>query len=229
MERTYAALAEQTSFVQDHITAGVSEEVTFDLLRLARDACSPHDFRSSHEEAIATRCDDILDKNAHVVSSSFRGTAPTPESMYERTLGVCAETMDLCDAPTDAPPAASNKCEACLAVVQDVMDVLGRGRGTATYLSKKHVWGVLDDVCASLPLRHPSDGGWAAAMQHVCDDILDTVEDDVAEALLDGRSPARAACGSDGLALCKGRKGDWTAAWRSPFHARPKYEQHDEL
>ena len=64
-----------------------------------------------------------------------------------------------------------------------MLRVLERERGSAGYLSKEHVWRVLDDECSLVAVRYPPPVGEILA--EVCEDAMGADSDAaVAQALM---------------------------------------------
>ena len=159
--------------------------------------------------------------------------------IYDKISYACAERMDLCDRPTEADIeeryAASNgrmaPCDECLTVVREVQDVLVRKKsGSRYYLSRKHVWAVLEDACTLVLAHHPPPH--AARLQERCEQLMEEFDEDMADAFAnygfdDPSAPARAICGRAAAGLCKNRQGDWDGV-HSPWAASPSYDK-DEL
>jgi hypothetical protein len=106
-------------------------------------------------------------------------------------------------------------------------DVLLARKGRDGYLSRKHVSGMVDDVCQGVPLRH-GVGPFGRELQQSCEFMLGWLDDDaVISAFTTADKDVLAAagkrlCGAKGMDICRNRKGQWTSDIRSPFALSPK-------
>jgi hypothetical protein len=231
MEHMHAKILEETDRRALRTGAGLEETMTVDTPTMAKEICDNPAFVKKYDTFIVEGCKEIVGKNADVIASLFGGSPPTPETTYARTLVACIDKMNLCDA-RELPDAPYNQCEACLAVVQDMNDVLLRRKGQKGYKTRKHVADMLDDECQTLGLRHPP--AVVKGMEKTCDKLVSEYEDQIKMVFTyqgpHGEQPGRALCGSGGLGVCQGRKGIWKGT-RSPFAYVPEYAkaEHDEL
>lgn len=228
MEAVHDAVVAKTSDLEGRISAGESASVPVDVKGMVDTVCTSKEFRATHSPFLVDGCVEITRKNAAVVAAAFGGDVPTPANTYGRTLNVCVSTMDLCDSP-EVVQAPLSPCEACLAAVQDLRDVLLRRKGRPGYRTRRHVSDTLDDVCQHVPMRFVPDV--APAVQAACEELVANHEDEVLHAFVGSSTPpGKALCGSAGMAVCSNRKQNW-AGHRSPWSRVPKYstKEHDEL
>jgi hypothetical protein len=230
MEHMHRTLTAETEKLRARVTAGSTESVKIDTPSMARALCDDNTFKKKHDDFIVEGCKEIVDKNADLLADIFAGEPPTPSTTYARTVDACITKMNLCDERT-LPTKPLDRCEACLAVVQDIHDVVLRRKGKRSYKTRKHIGDLLDEECTDIALRHPP--AIVPSMQEACEDLVSDFEKQVIQSFTytgPAHDPARMLCGSGGLGVCKGRKGVWTGV-RSPFAYVPEHakEEHDEL
>ena len=103
-------------------------------------------FHPSHElkytTVIQDSCTQLVDVNARVLSSGIAGTFPELSQLYSRTMEICSESMNLCDAPTPTQLEAyrtANPCDVCQMVVDDIQGTVNHtcdGHGLASLARK---------------------------------------------------------------------------------------------
>merc|ERR1711991_592532 len=114
--------------------------------------------------------------------------------------------MNLCDDDeVDVDP--KDKCELCLTVVQDIKNVLTRKKAADVYMTRKHVWAVMEDECQHIVFRFQGKTG--RRLQSMCEELMDDYEEEIAEALLDGNNLGKKICGKQAANKCRKRKGNW--------------------
>lgn len=225
MEHTFHGLVEKMDVLQQGVTAGVEKEVKINIKEeIIEPLCEKPIFQSYTEE-IKDACKQIVSKNSRVVDAAFKGFRHDYTELYKRTKEVCVDKMNLCSG--DAPEiGVDDNCQICLGVVQDMQAVLTRKKGSKEYLTRKHIWNVIESQCQDILLRF--DGRLGRKMQSMCEDLLDDYEDSIADAFFSGeKNPGKYICGKAGAHYCKKRKGDW-AGKLSPW-SQVSEAGHNEL
>jgi hypothetical protein len=180
--------------------------------------CDDKDFKEKISDALHESCKIITRDTAQVLTSVYEGEIPTIHSAFGRVLKACTHTIKLCDERqlADKP---YNKCDACLAVVQDIKDVAVRRKGKPGYRTRRHIADLLDDECHDLAMRHPPVV--VPGMQRACETLTSEFEDELIEGFANGDDNlGRTLCGPEGLYACKTQRDDWEGV-RSPFAYGP--------
>ena len=167
-----------------------------------------------------------MGKNADVISEAFAGNFPIVAGLYDATYATCVTRQDLCDgldAEDDETEEAAvsdlDKCEGCKSVVADIAGVLTRSKGAPGYLSRKHVWAVLEEECTFIVARFPKRLG--LRLQESCQDLLQDYDEDMVDVFSSADpNPGRTICGKQTARMCRKGKGNkWNEFRRSVFHA----------
>ena len=110
--------------------------------------------------------------------------------MYARIKQVCVDKMDLCEEKEGLYESFGQKkkrsgriavprCDKCLAVVQNIKDILTRKKGSKGYLRPKHVWQVLENICTQILYHHPPH--FHMELQEACENLLEEHDEDIAD------------------------------------------------
>ncbi len=157
---------------------------------------------------------------------------PTPETIFHKIREVCVTKMDLCAYDEniyegqEGEDQLSSKCQRCLTITQSMQDVLLRKKGREAYRSRKHVWGVLDDLCSDLPMRFPIRA--AQRLVSYCEDLVADYEEEIADAFMNSESPIKEICFDECTRKNKRAPSSWEG-WKSPWAAVPREHVHFDL
>ena len=252
MEHVWRGAEPMVSRISSRITAGKKSEATLDIKGLVVEGiCSEAvlqdgfgtsnlgaRFEDSHRlryvETIRDACKQMVDKNAGVISGAFGGNFPDLAGLYDATYKTCVTQQDLCDGEKEEVEEEGaielDKCEGCKSVVADIAGVLTRSKGAPDYLSRKHVWGVLEEECTFIVSRFPRRLG--LRLQESCQDLLQDYDEDMVDVFSSADpNPARTICGKQTARMCrKGKENKWKEFRRSVFHAATgARDEHYEL
>ena len=211
--------------------AGRSKDVEFPIRDMIDRACDTLDQRWRYTSWIRERCQQVVDNNkdslADAITLRPEGVQDT-KATYEITRDACANRLDVCDLPEPLPSTKLKKCDKCLAVSKDIISVLTRRKGEKEYLSKAHIWGLLDTECSDIHKRFPSP--LAAQLETYCDTLLEDHDEDIAALLAEYRGTdhddesrrnfpyAVCAKGEEVAEVCSTSRTDWnglTSPWAS--------------
>lgn len=221
--------------VSTKVEAGSKKKIKLDVNALiAKPMCSKP-YYLGYTSSIKDACKQIIDKNFFVVGEAFRNHGqPSPDDVYGIIDWACRERMDLCDGFQDDSDYGTDPCHQCLTVVRNVQDLLTRRRDSKDYLSRKHVWGVLEDACPYMEMHHPKPYGFG--LRSMCDVLMEDYDEELARVFVqhdpnDSLSPGQMICGSSTAALCKENELEGEDALEgkaSPWAQLPSHEK-DEL
>ena len=224
MEHVYTDTEEWIDRIKVGTTAGVTKSLNLDIAgKIVKPMCEKP-FYKDYTEEIQDACKQITEKNAHVVSESFAGdNAASAENMYARIKQVCVDKMDLCEEKEGLYESFGQKkkrggriavprCDKCLAVVQNIKDILTRKKGSQGYLRPKHVWHVLENICTQILYHHPPH--FHMELQEACENLLEEHDEDIADVFIniglgEKNEPGKIICGKSMNAACSKRMGDW--------------------
>jgi hypothetical protein len=231
MEHAYHGVKNLIDQRQQYLTAGVSEKIELDIRgKIVEPICDKLEFKDYTFE-IKETCSQVIEKNAGVVAHAFTEMKGEYgyEKLYDMTNSICEERMHLCEKGKDVIEWKEDKdqCQLCLDVVQDIQNVLTRKKGSKTYLTRKHIWEVLEAECAEIVFRFGGTRG--RRLQSMCEDLFDDYEDEMASAFLSGESPGKNICGKSGAGKCKNRKGQWKGQNSPWMQVPPGSISHNEL
>jgi hypothetical protein len=94
---------------------------------------------------------------------------------------ICARDTGFCETRTqrsgkaqetvEIDNAVGEECARCMDVVLETEMVVQRSNGVPGFLTKQHVWSVLDTICSEFIYRHPRSV--AQQLEAVCLDIME--------------------------------------------------------
>lgn len=241
MEHVWRNAEPMIQRISSKVTAGSAANATVDIKGLVVDGICKESiladgfdtsnlggrFSESHHLAyvstIRDACTQMVDKNAQVIAGAFSGNFPDLADLYTTMYDTCVTQQDLCNAPEEDVAndeiSGLDKCESCKSVVGDTVGVLTRSKGSADYLSRKHVWSVLEEECSFIVSRFPKRIG--LRLQEACQDLLQDYDEDIVDVLSSADSnPVRTICGKQTARMCrKGKENKWSSFLKSLFHA----------
>ena len=227
MEDTWSAAQPLVARARLGVGNGLQANITVDIEKqVVKPLCGEHRFnryQKTHPLAysvpIRESCSQITSKNADVVAQGFYGTFPDPYELYLRVAEVCAARMDLCDPPLEGTFANLDECSRCKIVINDMQGVLTKAKGSAKYLTSRHVWNMLESECQMIPSRYPKAP--ALELQETCEQLLEDHDSFIAETFTKkDTQPGRRVCGSTGTNMCQTKPGveqKWDHAYTSPW------------
>lgn len=241
MEHVWRGAEPMVARISSRMTAGAQANASLDIKGLVVDricteavlqdgfgtsnlgARFEKDHRLRYVGTIRDACTQMVDKNADVISGAFAGNFPDVAGLYDATYATCVTQQDLCDGPEEeeeeAAVAELDQCEGCKSVVADIAGVLTRSKGAPEYLSRKHVWAVLEEECTFIVARFPKRLG--LRLQESCQDLLQDYDEDMVDVFASADpNPTRTICGKQTARMCrKGKGNNWKEFRRSLFHA----------
>ena len=218
MEHTFLQIVEKMEFLEANTRAGEAKEVTMDFEEEIINSLCDSNLFLDYTREIKDACKQIVDKNSKLVANAFTKPKTDYTYLYDLIQDVCGEDkMNLCD-DDEEEVNYKDKCELCLTVVSDIKNVLTRKKAADVYMTRKHVWAVLEDECQHIVFRFK--GVLGRRLQNMCESLMDDYEEEMAEALLDGNHLGKKICGKSGANICKKRKGAWEGK-NSPWHQVP--------
>ena len=96
------------------------------------------------------------------------------EDICARDTGFCetrTQQSGKAQATLEIDNAVGEECARCMDVVLETEMVVQRSNGAPGFLTKTHVWGVLDTICSEFIYRHPRSV--AQQLEAVCLDIME--------------------------------------------------------
>ncbi len=226
MEHTFLQVVEKLQFMEANTPAGEQKEVKMHFDKeIIEPLCDSNVF-ADYTREIKDACKQIVDKNSNVVATAFVNAKSNYNYLYNKIQDICGEKkMNLCD-DDEVDIDYEDKCELCLSVVQDIKHVLTRKKAADVYMTRKHVWAVMEDECQHIVFRFKGKIG--RRLQNMCEELMDDYEEEIAEALLDGNKLGKKICGKQGANKCRKRKGNWegkSSPWMQvPRSARERNE-----
>ena len=218
MEHTFLQVIEKMQFMEANTPAGEEKEVRVDFEEeIVKPLCTSALFLDYTRE-IKDACKQIVDKNSRVVANAFSKPKSDYSFLYDKIQMVCGEDrMNLCDMD-EVQVDLTSKCDMCLTIVQDIKNVLTRKKAADVYMTRKHIWSVLEDECQHIVFRFQGKVG--RRLQSMCENLMDDHDEEMAEAFLEGNNLGKNICGKNGANFCRKRKGQWSGK-DSPFMQVP--------
>lgn len=227
MEETWSAAMPLVARARLGVEGGAQADVTVDIeTQVVKHICGSrfsNRYQKNHPLTytvpIRDSCSRITSKNADVVAQGFYGTFPDAYELYLRIAEVCVARMDLCDPPLEGTFANLNECSRCKIVINDMEGMLTKAKGSAKYLTSRHVWDMLENECQMLPSRYPKAS--ALGLQETCEQLLEDYDSFIAETFKAGdKHPGKKVCGSTGTNMCPTKLGEeqkWDHDYTSPW------------
>lgn len=223
--RSIHAAAERT---RRSIDAGNTEDHDFDVRAMLDTACTPIDTRpgelaASAGDGLRQACAALGASNKHVqdLANALSGEQPTAASVHALKQRVCAALDPGCTLlEPRAASAVPTECARCRVLVGDLHAAMGAQRRRPDFGSRAHVFGALSELCAEVPMRHAPDA--AQLLEEQCDELLDSHERRLGEAVLLELASVQTASGTSGGA--PGAR-DTAGAPRRPWPSRAALER----
>ena len=186
MEHTFLQVIEKMQFMEANTPAGEEKEVRVDFEEeIVKPLCNSALFLDYTRE-IKDACKQIVDKNSRIVANAFSKPKSDYSFLYDKIQMVCGEDrMNLCD-NDEVQVDLTSKCDMCLTIVQDIKNVLTRKKAADVYMTRKHIWSVLEDECQHIVFRFQGKVG--RRLQNMCENLMDDHDEEMAEAFLEGNN-----------------------------------------